>query len=95
MLGKWPLVGIAAGVLVLIVGASLVIWGVRRGGSVSVTSSMPAEMTGDSLSTTEDIDFAARTYGSVTMVDNIGTDLNIVDPDESVTAARKLNDDFL
>jgi hypothetical protein len=93
--GVWPLVGIAAGALVLIIGASLVVWGVRRGQLVSVASSIPSEMAGDSLSTTEDIDFAVKTYESVTMADDLGTDLNVVDPDETVTGVRKFIDGFL
>jgi hypothetical protein len=94
-LGMWPLVGIAVGALVLIVGVSLVVWGVRRRRSVSVTSSIPAEMNGASLTTTEDIDFGVKTYESVTMANDIGTDLNVVDADETMTTARKLIDDFL
>jgi hypothetical protein len=91
----WPLVGIAVGALVLIVAGSLVVWRVRRRQSVSVTSSMPGEMTEDSLKTTEDIDFGVKTYESVTMADEIGTDLNVVDADETMTTAGKLIDDFL
>jgi hypothetical protein len=94
-LGTWALVGIAAGALVLIIAVSLAVWGVRRGRADSATSSMPAEMTESSLKTTEDIDFAARTYDAVTMADGTVTSLNLVDPDESVAPARNLVEDFL
>jgi hypothetical protein len=94
-LGVWPLVGIAAGALVLIVGVILAVWVFTRGRSVSVTSSTRAEMTADSLRTTESIDFAVRTFDSVTIADAIGTELTVVDADESLTLARNLIEDFL
>jgi hypothetical protein len=86
--------GIVCGSLLLIVLLGILIWRLMRRSEDSVTSSLRAEMQTDTLDLTEDIDFGAMTYDT-NLVEELPTDVNVVEPDESLTSVKALVGDFL
>jgi hypothetical protein len=73
---------------------AILIWRLMRRSEDSVTSSLRSEVQTDSLDQTEDIDFGAMTYDT-NPVEELPTDVNVVEPDESLTSVKSIVDDFL
>jgi hypothetical protein len=82
--------------LLLVLLAAILIWRlVRRSGvNISLSSSPPPEMGTETLESTEDIDFGATTFDT-NPVEELPTDVNLVEPDESLTSVKSIVDDFL
>jgi hypothetical protein len=85
--------GIAVGALLLILLAAILIWRLVRRLGDSVAS-LPLEQGTEALGSTEDIDFAAMSYYT-NPVEEQPTDIDVVEPDESLTSVKNIADDFL
>jgi hypothetical protein len=88
------LAGIVGGALLLILLVAVLIWRLLRRPGNSATSSLLLDMQMQHLDSREDIDFGAMAYDT-NPVEEPPTDVNVVEPDESLTSVKSLVDDFL